>query len=95
MSFTFSHLAGVNEGVITSVWAVTPLFGALLDYLVFGVKLTKKHLVGVLTLVFCATLISLSSFTAPVTINENATMAAWVPVATAMLGSVLMSIRSL
>ena len=40
MSFSYSHLAGVNEGVITSVWAVTPLFGPLLDYLVFGVKLT-------------------------------------------------------
>lgn len=52
-------------------------------------------MVGVLTLVLCATLISLSSFTTPVKMNENLNMAAWVPVATAMLGSVLMSIRSL
>lgn len=61
LSFGYSQKAGVNEGIITSVWAITPLFGALLDYLMFGVKLSSKHLIGVFSLVACAALISLSS----------------------------------
>ena len=40
LSFSYSQKAGVNEGIITSVWAVTPLFGSLFDYLIFGVKLS-------------------------------------------------------
>lgn len=61
LSFGYSQQAGVNEGIITSVWAVTPLFGALFDYIIFGVKLSQKHLIGVFALVACAALISLSS----------------------------------
>jgi drug/metabolite transporter (DMT)-like permease len=86
----------VNEGIITSVWAVTPLFGALLDYFAFGEKLSRKHLIGVFSLVGCAALISLSSITNQVSdISGTFTVAPWVPVAMAIMGSVFMSIRSL
>ena len=61
LSLSYSQRAGVNEGIITSIWAVTPLFGSLFDYLIFGVKLSEKHLIGVFALVACAALISLSS----------------------------------
>jgi drug/metabolite transporter (DMT)-like permease len=61
LAFSYSQLSGVNEGIITSIWAITPLFGALLDYWAFNVRLTLKHLIGVLALIACATCISLSS----------------------------------
>ena len=95
LSFTYSKLAGVNEGIITSIWAITPLFGALLDLLVFRVKLSGRHLAGVLTLVACAACISLSSLTEKNQITEELrTVHPGIPVAIATLGSVLMAVRS-
>lgn len=61
LSFSYSQRAGVNEGIITSIWAVTPLFGAVIDFIAFGVRLSTKHSVSVIALVACAACISLSS----------------------------------
>ncbi len=63
LSFSYSQKAGVNEGIITSIWAITPVFSAILDYIAFSVKLQGRHLIGVITLIICATCISLSNIT--------------------------------
>lgn len=65
LSFGYSQRAGVNEGIITSIWAITPLFGAILDFMAFGVQLSTKHTVGVVALIACAACISLSSIGSP------------------------------
>ena len=36
MTIYFSHMAGINVGVITTMWAVEPLFGATIDWIING-----------------------------------------------------------
>lgn len=35
MTMYFSHLSGVNVGVITTIWSVQPLIAAVVDYLIY------------------------------------------------------------
>ncbi|TNV78674.1 hypothetical protein FGO68_gene17190 [Halteria grandinella] len=94
LAFSQSLQAGVNEGIITSIWAITPLFSALLDYLIFQVSLSVKHLVGVVSLVACAGCISLSSLMGEGASGRESSISPAVPVAVAIVGSILMAVRS-
>lgn len=60
LTFYFSALADVNPGIITTIWAINPLFTAILDFLIYGQRLQKFHIAGILCLVFCVAFISLS-----------------------------------
>ena len=55
-----AKLAGVNVGVIITIWSINPLFMALLDYLFFGQKLKYYHVIGTISIVICTIVISLS-----------------------------------
>jgi hypothetical protein len=35
MTMYFSHMSGVNVGVITTIWSVQPLIAAMLDFLIY------------------------------------------------------------
>ena len=91
LSFSFAQRAGVNEGIITSIWALTPLFGAVFDRLAFGVKLEGRHLAGMLVMSACATCISLSGFKGQ---GSTGDLHPAVPVSVAMVGAILMAARS-
>ena len=60
LTFFFCLLAKVNAGVVTTIWSITPLFAAMFAYILFGERLTQKHLVGLVCLVLCVALISLN-----------------------------------
>ena len=57
--------ADLNVGVISGIWAINPLFLAILDYILFDTRLTNRHIIGILCLIISATMVSLSTFIQP------------------------------
>ena len=51
MTIYFSNMSGVNVGVITTMWSIEPLFGALLDRIINGQKLSINHAIGIILIV--------------------------------------------
>ena len=79
--------AGINAGVVSTIWSISPLFSAVADFLVFNQRLTTKHMMGVLSLVLCAAAISLINVIYPpntasdtTVVASEPTIQAWVPV---------------
>ena len=60
LTMWFSGLARINVGVITTIWAVNPLFLAIFDSIIFKQKLFYYHYIGMLSIVGCTLIISLS-----------------------------------
>jgi len=56
----FAALAHVNAGIITTVWAVTPLFLAITDCCFFHIKLEYFHYIGMFSIVLCTIILSLN-----------------------------------
>ena len=61
ITFYYAQLAGINAGVISTIWSANPLFMGLLDYWFYNQKLTRKHIVGMVLMVLCALFVSLAS----------------------------------
>jgi drug/metabolite transporter (DMT)-like permease len=59
-TFQFSIAAGLNIGIAQAIWAVNPFFTALIDYLFYGNDLESFHILGMLGIVTCTVLVSLS-----------------------------------
>ena len=53
-----TNLAGINVGVITTIWCVFPLYTALADYWMFKTKLEYYHWVGLTSIIVCSLFIS-------------------------------------
>jgi len=86
LTFHYAIRADINVGVISTVWAINPLFLAVLDFLIYKQQLTKKHLLGMISLVLCAVCISLSRVVQPDTAHgsikiyeESERVPAWIP----------------
>lgn len=60
MTMYYSHISGVNVGVITTIWSVQPLIAAVLDYLVNKEVIGFHHLVGMILIVLGAVSIGYS-----------------------------------
>lgn len=60
MTMYFSHISGVNVGVITTIWSVQPLIAAIIDWIVYRRVLGFNHLVGIVLVVIGAVLIGLA-----------------------------------
>lgn len=58
----FADRAVVNVGVITTIWSIDPMCMALSDYVLFGQKLKYYHIIGVLAIVACSAVISMSDY---------------------------------
>ena len=56
----FAGLARINVGVITTIWAVNPLFMAIIDSIIFKQKLLYYHYIGMFSIVACTLIISVS-----------------------------------
>jgi drug/metabolite transporter (DMT)-like permease len=63
-TFYLSKLANLNIGIAACIWCITPFVTALVDYLLYGERLQAYHFIGMINLVFCAALISLSDIEA-------------------------------
>eukprot|EP00347_Sterkiella_histriomuscorum_P009767 403339972 len=89
LTFNFSLQANVNPGLVSTIWATTPLFAGFMDYVLFGQRLTKKHLIGVICLAFCVVCISLTPVIyAPQQSNKIQTIQPWVPVTLALISPI-------
>ena len=62
LTIYFATAANINVGVITTIWSIDPVNMAVIDYWLFGQKLQYYHVVGVLSIVACSALVSLSGY---------------------------------
>ena len=54
-------MAGVNQGVIASLFSCSIIFSAILFYLIYGEKLTQRHFIGIFFMTISVVLISLGN----------------------------------
>jgi drug/metabolite transporter (DMT)-like permease len=59
-TFALCFEAGMNAGIVSSIWSISPLFAAFFDRLFFNQSLATRHYLGIICLVFSAAAISLS-----------------------------------
>lgn len=52
--------AGINIGLVVSIWAIGPFLAALLDLFCYRVPMQTFHIIGMIAMLTCAILISLS-----------------------------------
>lgn len=60
LTFTLSNLAGLNSGIAISIWSTLPFFAALVEFFTIKTKLRPYQLIGMVTMIFGACLVSLS-----------------------------------
>lgn len=61
-AFQYATIAGLNAGVITSMFSTYCIFTSVFTYFIFGEKLKLKFILGIILMLSCVILISLSSF---------------------------------
>ena len=85
VSLYLAQLADMNTGIIATIWAINPLFSAIMDALVFKQKLKNFHYIGMIGMVCCSCMISLRDLIYPPAKNPSASssravLASWIPV---------------
>jgi len=59
LTMKYSLMAGVNIGLVITIWAINPFTSALMDYFVYSSKLQCFHWLGMGGLLLCAVLVAL------------------------------------
>ena len=54
MTMYFSHMSGINVGVITTIWSVQPLIAAIIDWIVYRQQLGFHHIIGMILVILGA-----------------------------------------
>ena len=80
-----ANKANLNPGVITAMWSITPLWMALTDYLVFGIRLKYHHFIGMFCMIICTLVLALSDLMKGTDLTKQQQVATWVPVLYALL----------
>jgi len=97
----YAHKANLNVGIITSLFASTPLFTSIFDYLIYGTKVHPVHMFAVMMMILSSLIISLSDMIIPPTcaVNESQIIECltpmWVPVTFSMATPFFFMIASL
>ena len=65
LTLYYAALAQVNSGLITTIWSLTPFFFALVEYKVFGTSLQINHYIGMILILICSVLLSLTKVIYP------------------------------
>ena len=60
-----SARAEVNAGLITSIWSVTPFCFSVAERLLYKTELKVYHFIGILLIMICSVLLSLTSVIYP------------------------------
>lgn len=60
-----AHKAKLNVGIITTIFASTPLFTSICDYLVYGETLFMSHFIAVILMLLSSLIIGLSDILMP------------------------------
>ena len=56
----FSHRANLNVGITASIWMTAPFVNSILDYLINNQKLHLSHFLGMVLMLSCGFIISVS-----------------------------------
>ena len=56
----YAYLADLNKGVVSVIWGINPLFIAIIDYWLYGSRLSTRHYVSFAGLVICTLSIGFS-----------------------------------
>jgi len=65
LTIFFASKADINVGLITTIWSVNPLFMAIMDSIFFSQKLQYFHVIGMISIVACTVVLSLSGVIFP------------------------------
>ena len=60
VSFKYAMYAGINQGVITTIFTLSAIYVALISWFMFNEKLNRFHIIGMLLLIGCTILIVFS-----------------------------------
>ena len=60
ISFKYALYAGINQGVITTIFTLSAIYVAFISWFMFNEKLNKFHIIGMLLLIGCTILIVFS-----------------------------------
>jgi drug/metabolite transporter (DMT)-like permease len=60
LTMYYSHKADINVGIVATLWLSSPIFTAILDYLLNSTKISNYHISGMVLMIACGALISLS-----------------------------------
>jgi len=63
--------AGINQGVISSIFTCSIIFTAIFFFIFYGEKLNLRHLVGIFFMTVCVVLISVGSESSTSTTTES------------------------
>ncbi|CDW71778.1 UNKNOWN [Stylonychia lemnae] len=95
-TFSSSIKSGISSAIITSLYAGNVLTTSLAFYLIFGEKLTQKHLVGMIFIVISIIMISYGKDSQiDSSLTNKYTLSVWVPIGMAFLGCFLFTTQSL
>jgi len=61
-SYDVSNRAGLNIGISTSIWATSAFISAVLDRIIYGSQIKLYQIGGMVALVGCGILVSLSEY---------------------------------
>ena len=60
LTMYYSHMSGVNVGVITTIWSVQPLIAAFFDWVLYKQMLGFHHVLGMILVILGAVAIGYS-----------------------------------
>ena len=66
LTFTLSRAAGLNSGIAISIWALLPVFAAVIEYFTYKTPLRIHQLIGILVMFVGAAMVSCSDI-----VNKN------------------------
>uniref|UniRef100_A0A7S3J7A7 EamA domain-containing protein n=1 Tax=Euplotes harpa TaxID=151035 RepID=A0A7S3J7A7_9SPIT len=100
ISFKYALYAGINQGAITTIFALSAIYVAIISWFVFGEVLNRFHILGMILLVGCTILIVFSKSSSSGKVlkvfdQEVESVSALVPVGFALITTVLYSFRTI
>ena len=57
----FAHRAGLNVGIITALWGISPLIMSICERLIFGTPLLFTNVIGIFFMIGSTVCVSLSN----------------------------------
>jgi drug/metabolite transporter (DMT)-like permease len=65
LTFSTSKKSGLNPGIASAIWSLTPVFAAIADKIIYAVSLEAFHVVGIFFMVVCGVCVGISDIIVP------------------------------
>ena len=70
LTFSTSQKSGLNPGIASAIWSLTPVFAATADKIIYKVELEFYHMVGIFFMVLCGVAVGISDVVVPKMIDD-------------------------